>query len=111
MQRQATQAPTGLPDKVPSGTAPRDYVLLALTAFLTRVQTDAGTHNLVVSAPVRQALQMLAEGKTLREISSLLDISYRTVRFHKVRIMEELGMSKNAELVKYALKHSIISAV
>jgi DNA-binding NarL/FixJ family response regulator len=59
----------------------------------------------------REVLQMLAEGKSLREISSLLDISYRTVRFHKVRIMEELGMSKNAELVKYAIKHSIISAV
>jgi DNA-binding NarL/FixJ family response regulator len=59
----------------------------------------------------REVLQMLAEGKTLREISSLLDISYRTVRFHKVQIMEELGMSKNAELVKYALMHSIISSV
>jgi DNA-binding NarL/FixJ family response regulator len=58
----------------------------------------------------REVLQMLAEGRSLREIASALQISYRTVRFHKVRIMEELGVSKNAELVKYAMTHGIISA-
>jgi DNA-binding NarL/FixJ family response regulator len=59
----------------------------------------------------REVLQMLAEGRSLREIASALQISYRTVRFHKVRIMEELGISKNAELVKYAMTHGIISAI
>lgn len=59
----------------------------------------------------REVLQMLAEGRSLREISDVLKISYRTVRFHKVRIMEELGISKNAELVKYAMKHGIVSSV
>jgi DNA-binding NarL/FixJ family response regulator len=59
----------------------------------------------------REVLQMLAEGRSLREIAGALQISYRTVRFHKVRIMEELGISKNAELVKYAMKHGIISAI
>ena len=58
----------------------------------------------------REVLQMLAEGRSLREIATSLHISYRTVRFHKVRIMEELGISKNAELVQYAMKHGIISA-
>jgi DNA-binding CsgD family transcriptional regulator len=58
----------------------------------------------------REVLQMLAEGRSLSEIASRLQISYRTVRFHKVRIMEELGISKNAELVKYAMSHGIISA-
>ena len=57
----------------------------------------------------REVLQMLAEGRSLREIASLLQISYRTVRFHKVRIMEELGISKNTELVKYAIKHGMIT--
>ena len=59
----------------------------------------------------REVLQMLAEGRSLREIAGALQISYRTVRFHKVRIMEELGISKNAELVKYAMNHGIISAI
>ncbi len=56
----------------------------------------------------REVLQMLAEGRSLGEIASLLRISYRTVRFHKLRIMEELGISNSAELVKYAMKHGII---
>jgi DNA-binding NarL/FixJ family response regulator len=59
----------------------------------------------------REVLQLLAEGRSLREIANLLHISYRTVRFHKVRIMEELGISKNAELVKYAIRHGVIPPV
>jgi DNA-binding NarL/FixJ family response regulator len=59
----------------------------------------------------REVLQMLAEGHSLREIAASLEISYRTVRFHKVRIMEELGIFKNTELVKYAMKHGMISPV
>src|SRR5215469_8287541 len=59
----------------------------------------------------KEVLQMLAEGRSLREIATSLQISYRTVRFHKVRIMEELGITNNAELVKYAINHGIISAV
>ena len=59
----------------------------------------------------REVLQMLAEGRSFHEIAGALRISYRTVRFHKVRIMEELGISKNAELVKYAMKHGMISPV
>jgi DNA-binding NarL/FixJ family response regulator len=57
----------------------------------------------------REVLQMLAEGRSLGEIASLLRISYRTVRFHKVRIMEELGIANNVELVKYAMNHGMIS--
>jgi DNA-binding NarL/FixJ family response regulator len=57
----------------------------------------------------REVLQMLAEGRSLGEIASLLRISYRTVRFHKLRIMEELGISNNAELVKYAMNHGMTS--
>jgi DNA-binding CsgD family transcriptional regulator len=52
---------------------------------------------------------MLAEGRSLQEIATSLRISYRTVRFHKVRIMEELGISRNAELVQYAIKHGMVS--
>ncbi|HTY85062.1 MAG TPA: response regulator transcription factor [Silvibacterium sp.] len=57
----------------------------------------------------REVLQMLAEGKSMKEVAYILQISHRTVRFHKSRIMEELGIRNNAELVQYALKHAIIS--
>lgn len=57
----------------------------------------------------REVLQLLAEGKSAKEVASILCISPRTVEFHKYRVMEELGMSTSAELVQYSIKHGIIS--
>ena len=57
----------------------------------------------------REVLQLLAEGKSAKEVASTLCISPRTVEFHKYRIMEELGLSSNAELVQYSIKHGIIN--
>ena len=57
----------------------------------------------------REVLQMLAEGRSMKEIAYVLQISLRTVRFHKYQIMEDLGITTNSELVQYAIKHSIIS--
>jgi DNA-binding NarL/FixJ family response regulator len=57
----------------------------------------------------REVLQMFAEGQSMKEIAYVLQISRRTVRFHKYKVMEELGIKTNSELVQYAIKHSIIS--
>jgi DNA-binding CsgD family transcriptional regulator len=54
---------------------------------------------------------MLAEGRSMKEIAYILDISRRTVRFHKYRVMEDLGIKTDSELVQYAIKHSIISPI
>jgi len=59
----------------------------------------------------REILQMIAEGQSMKEISYVLHISQRTVRFHKFRLMEELGISTNAGLVQYAMKSGMISPV
>jgi DNA-binding NarL/FixJ family response regulator len=59
----------------------------------------------------REILQMIAEGQSMKEIAYTLRIAQRTVRFHKFRIMEELGISTNAGLVQYAMKSGIISPV
>jgi DNA-binding NarL/FixJ family response regulator len=56
----------------------------------------------------REIVQMLAEGRSAKEIASILEISVRTVRFHKYEIMKELGIHSNAELVHYAIKHALI---
>lgn len=62
-----------------------------------------------LTARQREVLQMLAEGRPMAEIAGILAISHRTVRFHKARIMEELEITTNAELVQYAMKNGIIS--
>jgi len=57
----------------------------------------------------REVLQLIAEGKSTKEVAATLKISTRTVEFHKYRIMEQLKVNTSAELVQYAVKHGIIS--
>jgi DNA-binding NarL/FixJ family response regulator len=57
-----------------------------------------------------EVLQMLAEGRTMQQIADILQITHRTVRFHKCRIMEELEITTNSELVHYAMKHGMIAS-
>jgi len=58
----------------------------------------------------REVLQLLAEGKVMKEIGDILNVSTKTVAFHKYRIMEALGAKSNAELVRYAIRNHILSA-
>lgn len=55
-----------------------------------------------------EILQLLAEGKSMKEIAAVLDVKPGTVAFHKYRIMEILGVKTNAELIQYAIKHQLI---
>lgn len=58
----------------------------------------------------REVLQLLAEGKVMKEIADILGIATRTVAFHKYRLMEVLGVKNNSDLVRYAVKHHVIAA-
>jgi DNA-binding NarL/FixJ family response regulator len=58
----------------------------------------------------REVLQLLAEGKIMKEIGDILDVSTKTVAFHKYRIMEVLGAKNNAELVHYAIRNHMLVA-
>ena len=57
----------------------------------------------------REVMQLLAEGKSAKEIAHILHISARTVEFHKYNMMEQLGIKTSAELVHFAIKHGIVS--
>ena len=56
----------------------------------------------------REVLQLLAEGRSAKEIASSLSISARTVEFHKYQLMETLGLHSNAELIHFAIKHGLV---
>ena len=58
----------------------------------------------------REVLQLLAEGKVMKEVGGILNMTTRTVAYHKYRIMELLGAKSNAELVKYAVRSHIVAA-
>jgi len=57
-----------------------------------------------------EVLSLLAEGKQMKEVADILKMTTRTVAFHKYRIMGVLGAKSNAELIRYALRHNLISA-
>ena len=57
----------------------------------------------------REILQLVTEGRSAKGIASLLNVSPRTVEFHKYRMMEDLGLRTNAELIQFAIKHGLAS--
>lgn len=56
----------------------------------------------------KQVLQLLAEGRPMKEVGNLLNLTARTIAFHKYRIMEILHLKNNAELVQYAVRERMI---
>jgi DNA-binding CsgD family transcriptional regulator len=56
----------------------------------------------------REVGQLLAEGRSMKEVAAVLNIAPRTVAFHKYRLMEQVGVKTNAELIQYAIKHHIV---
>lgn len=57
-----------------------------------------------------EVLQLLAEGRSMKEVATVLNLTPRTVAFHKYRIMEVIGARSNAELIQYAFKNHITAA-
>ncbi len=70
---------------------------------------DANGFAQTLSSHQREVLQLVAEGKATKEIASILNVSIKTVEFHKTRIMKELGLRTAAELTKYAISAGLTS--
>jgi len=88
----------------------RSYVTPLVTegmlGSLMHAQGDSSTPQL--TARQREVLQLLAEGKSMKEVASILNVAPRTVAFHKYRMMEQLKIKTNAELIQYAIRHHVI---
>jgi DNA-binding NarL/FixJ family response regulator len=55
----------------------------------------------------REVIQLVAEGRTVKEIAAILNISSKTVAFHKANVMRRLRIHSTAELTKYAIDHGL----
>lgn len=60
-----------------------------------------------LTARQREVLQLVAEGYTAKEIANSLNLSVKTAVFHKMAIMDKLGLRTTAELTRYAIEHGI----
>ena len=62
----------------------------------------------VLTPRQQQVLRLLAEGRSQKEIAAIIDVSTRTVEFHKYELMRRLGVRSNAELMAVAARHGLI---
>jgi len=58
----------------------------------------------------KEVLQLLAEGRSMKQVAFVLNVSPRTVAFHKYTMMEHLNIRSSAELIEYAMKSSVVAA-
>ena len=84
-----------------------------ITPLITRdvvgslIENRPGRRELTVRQ--REVLQLLAEGRSMKEAAAILDLTPRTVAFHKYRMMEQLGLKTSAELVQFAVRQGIVA--
>jgi len=88
----------------------RSYVTPLVTEGLVEslLQPEARKPAHELTPRQREVLQLLAEGRSMKEVASVLNLTPRTVAFHKYRMMDELKVKSTAELVQYAVKHHIV---
>jgi DNA-binding NarL/FixJ family response regulator len=91
----------------------RSYVTPLITegmvgSFVQNLKRKKPTHKLTLRQ--KEVLQLLAEGRSMKEVAAILNLTPRTVAFHKYTMMEQLNLKTGAELIQYAIKNSIIGA-
>lgn len=105
-------APAELVLAINAALAGKTFVTPELTAGLVgrpgRGARDAGDPTSSLTQRQREVLQLLAEGKTAKQIAALLGISTRTVESHKYEMMQALGVRTGAELVHFAIRNGIV---
>jgi DNA-binding NarL/FixJ family response regulator len=77
-----------------------------LSALATHSSDAAGR----LTPRQRDVLRLIAEGHRMKEIAAALDLSTRTVESYKYEMMQALGVGSTAELVRFAIKHGLVSA-
>jgi DNA-binding NarL/FixJ family response regulator len=88
------------------------FVTSLLAKDLIHVLMEAGgapQTRAALTPRQREVLQLVAEGKTMKEVASVLHISPRTVETHKYEIMQALGVQTTAALVQYAVRMNLIA--
>ena len=103
-------APSELITAIHSALKGKTYVTPLLAGELRHIHkagTDQRDDLTGLTSRQREVLQLLAEGHSAKEIAAILNISVRTVEFHKYRMMDNLGITSAAELISYAIRHGI----
>jgi len=82
---------------------------IVLDSQLSRPETLKGDRADHLTPRELEILQMIVEGKSNKEIATVLDLSANTVAVHRANIMDALGIHKTAELVVYAIRNGLVN--
>ena len=86
----------------------RSYVTPLVTEGLVGSLMHADEHKRELTSRQQEVLQLLAEGRSMKEAALVLNMTPRTVAFHKYRMMQQLNVKTTAELIQYAVKHHVV---
>jgi DNA-binding NarL/FixJ family response regulator len=90
--------------------AGRIYLSPHITGDVLRIiSSRANQGESQLTSRQREVLQLIAQGKRMKEIAAELNISVRTVEGHKSQLLLALGVKSTADLVKFAVKHGLVS--
>ncbi|HVN87350.1 MAG TPA: response regulator transcription factor [Candidatus Binatia bacterium] len=82
---------------------------VVLDAFLHQPEADASVDELAaLSDREREVLQLIAEGKSNKEVAQILDVAVSTIESHRKRLMEKLNLHNTAEMVRFAVRKGIV---
>jgi DNA-binding NarL/FixJ family response regulator len=105
----ASELVTAIQESLSGGTYISPQIAADLLDSYRRGVSAGGEVSSELTPRQREVLQLVAEGRSAKEIAGILHISRRTAEFHKARIMESLGMQSTAELVQYAIRIGMTS--
>jgi len=84
-------------------------------SYITPLVADDLVHTLMqpevpqeLTPRQREVLQLLAEGRSMKQVGSVLNVAPRTIAFHKYQMMKQLKVKTTAELIQYAVRHHIV---
>jgi DNA-binding NarL/FixJ family response regulator len=87
----------------------RSYITPLITGDVVGSLIEPRSRRAELTGRQREVLQLLAEGKSMKEVAVILDLTPRTVAFHKYRMMEQLRLKSSAELVKFAVQSGVVA--
>jgi DNA-binding NarL/FixJ family response regulator len=87
----------------------RSYITPLITRDVVGSLIQQQTNRQELTMRQREVLQLLAEGRSMKEVAAILDMTPRTVAFHKYRMMEQLRLKTSAELVQFAVRQGVVA--
>jgi DNA-binding NarL/FixJ family response regulator len=108
-----TSAASELLQAIPKVLKGERYITLSVAQAMEEAFIRNATPRQSTRTPTSrqyEVIQLLAEGKAMKEVAASLNITERTVAFHKYGVMRKLGLKTTADLIRYVVKNGIVSA-